>query len=145
MNQGRRIDPSTFRIGAALATALFAAAIYGSERALPWLAEILAPRGINAGLALNGIWLAAGLIYAVVMGWLTARRLRDAGRPAWWGWGCIVAVAAVVLASDSIFLVSRSFPALALLAGYLSIPVCIGAVGVLAIAALAASDPHRPG
>lgn len=145
MSDGRRIDPGTFRIGAALATAAFAGVVTASERALPWLAEVLAPRGINAGLALNAIWLTAGLAYAVVMGWLLTGRLRDARHPVWWGWASMAALAAVVLASDTVFLVSRSYPALAWIAGHLAIPVAGLAAAVVSTAALAASrsGEHR--
>ena len=54
-----------------------------SLAALPWMASILAPRGINAGLALNLVWLVAGMAACAVLVVLMARRLSAVGAPVW--------------------------------------------------------------
>ena len=48
------------------AVVAFYLVIQASLSALPWMAEVLAPRGINAGLALNLIWLGRGLAAGLV-------------------------------------------------------------------------------
>jgi uncharacterized membrane protein YhaH (DUF805 family) len=73
------------------------------------MAEILAPQGINAGFALNAIWLALGLLLVWVLIALGAKRLRDRNRSPWWIVVVVVPLAALVLLNDAIFLVSRSF------------------------------------
>jgi uncharacterized membrane protein YhaH (DUF805 family) len=77
--------------------------------ALPWMGEVLGPRGINAGFVLNGIWLALGVLLVWSATALGAKRLRDRGRSPWWAAVAVLPLAALALASDTIFLVSRIF------------------------------------
>ena len=80
-----------------------------SEAALPWLAQVLAPRGINAGFALHGIWLALGALGVWSAIALMAKRLHDRGRSGVWAAAGVLPLAALALVNDAIFLVSRSF------------------------------------
>jgi uncharacterized membrane protein YhaH (DUF805 family) len=58
---------------------------------------------------LNGIWLALGVMLVWSATALGAKRLRDLGRSPWWAAVAVLPLAALALASDTIFLVSRSF------------------------------------
>ncbi len=98
-----------FILGVVLSSALFWLGIRGSEAALPWLAEVLAPRGINAGFALNVIWLALGALFVSALIALGGKRLRARGRSAWWAVAAVVPLAVLALVNDAIFLVSKSF------------------------------------
>lgn len=104
-----RIDRTTFAIGLVAVVAVFSIAIQASLAALPWLAEALAPRGINAGFALNVIWSVLGvlLVWSVIA--LGAKRLRDGGRSPWWGVAAVVPLATLAVLNDAIFLASRTF------------------------------------
>lgn len=127
-----RIGRGAFAMGLSLAAALFMLGIYGSEAALPWLAEMLAPRGINAGLILNAIWLALGAMLVSALIVLGANRLRQRNRSPWWAVAAVVPLAVLALVNDAIFLVSKSFvlpPALNL--------VLVVAAGVVALWVLA--------
>ena len=73
------------------------------------MAEVLAPRGINAGLALNMIWLLLGVLLVWCLIAVCAKRLRDIGRSPWLAIAAVVPLAALALINDAIFLVSRSF------------------------------------
>ncbi|MGE0627198.1 MAG: DUF805 domain-containing protein [Hyphomicrobiaceae bacterium] len=117
-------------------------AIVGAFAALPWMASVLAPRGINAAFALNAIWLAAGVLATWSFIALTAKRLRDRGRWPWWGALSILPLAALTLANDAIFLVSRHFmvPALAQHA----ILVIAGAIGIWVLAECLILPAARP-
>ncbi len=106
---GGRIGRATFAVGLVAAIALFWLGIHASLAALPWMAEILAPQGINAGFALNAIWLALGLLLVWSLIALGAKRLRDRNRSPWWIVVVVVPLAALALLNDAIFLVSRSF------------------------------------
>jgi len=103
-----RIGRGAFAASIVLAAALFWLGIRGSEAALPWLAEVLAPRGINAGLALNVIWLALGVLFVSTLIVLGANRLRQRNRSPWWAVAAVVPLAALALVNDAIFLVSKS-------------------------------------
>lgn len=109
LGTGGRLERGGFIFGLVLATALFWLGIRGSEAALPWLAEMLAPRGINAGFALNMIWLALGALFVGALIVLGALRLRHRNRSAWWAVAAVVPLAVLALINDAIFLVSRSF------------------------------------
>lgn len=109
LGTGGRLERGGFIFGLVLATALFWLGIRGSEAALPWLAEMLAPRGINAGFALNLIWLALGALLVGALIVLSALRLRQRSRSAWWAVAAVVPLAVLALINDAIFLVSRSF------------------------------------
>jgi uncharacterized membrane protein YhaH (DUF805 family) len=98
-----------FIVGLAIAVVVFIAGVNGSLMALPWMGEVLGPRGINAGLVLNGIWLALGVLLTWSVTALAVKRLRDRGRSPWWAVAAVLPLAALALASDTIFLVSRSF------------------------------------
>ena len=98
-----------FGVGVTTAAIVFWLGIRGSEAALPWLAEVLAPRGINAGLALNLIWLALGAALMWSLMALTARRLRDRGRSPWLAVAAVLPLGVLALVNDAIFLVSKSF------------------------------------
>jgi uncharacterized membrane protein YhaH (DUF805 family) len=104
-----RIGRGAFSIGLALAAAVFILGIHGSEAALPWIAELLAPRGINAGLVLNVIWLALGAMLVLALIVLGANRLRQRNRSPWWAVAAVVPLAVLALVNDAIFLVSKSF------------------------------------
>jgi uncharacterized membrane protein YhaH (DUF805 family) len=108
---------------------VFAAVIQGSLAALPWMAEVLAPRGINAGFALNAIWLSAGLLMAWSLTAVTARRLRAVGHTPWWAPAAVLPLSALALVNDAIFLVSRS----------LVLPVWLNGLLLVACAALTAA------
>lgn len=103
-----RIGRMPFVLGLAGAGIVFWLGIRASEAALPWMARILAPRGINAGFALNLIWLALGvaLVWCVIA--LAAQRLHDGGHSGWWAVAAVLPLAALALLDDAIFLVSRS-------------------------------------
>ena len=98
-----------FVICLAAVAAVFVVGIEGSEAALPWMAQVLAPRGVNAGLALNMIW---SLLWLFVV-WsalaLAVKRLADRDRSGWWAAAGILPLAALAVLNDAIFLVSRSF------------------------------------
>lgn len=98
-----------FILGVVLSSALFWLGIRGSEAALPWLAEVLAPRGINAGFALNVIWLALGGLFVAALLALGAKRLLQRSRSPWWAVAAVVPLAVLALVNDAIFLVSKSF------------------------------------
>lgn len=104
-----RIGRLPFALGTLGSTLLLVASVRGAEALLPWMAEVLAPHGINAGFALNGIWLALGLAFAWVLSVLGAKRLRDIGRSPWWAPAAAVPLGSLALLNDAIFLVSRSF------------------------------------
>ena len=104
-----RLTRGPFALGIVAAGAVFWLGIRASEAALPWLAEVLAPRGINAGLALNMIWLALGLLLVCALLVLGANRLRDRGRSPWWALAAVLPLAILALINDAIFLVSKSF------------------------------------
>lgn len=93
-------------LGASLA---FLLGVHATELLLPWMAEVLAPRGINAGFALNGIWSALGLMVVWALMALLAKRLRAVGRSPWWAPAAVLPLAILALTNDAIFLVSRSF------------------------------------
>jgi uncharacterized membrane protein YhaH (DUF805 family) len=102
-----RIGPVAFVIGAALIVGLFLAAIEYSSAALPQMAEVLAPQGINAAFALNAIWVASGLIAIWAIIALTAKRLRDREHWPWWGALALVPLVGEALINDAVFLISR--------------------------------------
>ncbi len=104
-----RIGRLPFAIGLVASVALFWLGVRGSLAALPWMAEVLAPHGINAGFALNAIWLTLGMLLVWALIALGAKRLRDRNRSPWWIVVVVLPLAALVLANDAIFLVSRSF------------------------------------
>ena len=104
-----RIDRGAFIAGAVGTVATFALLIYGSEQSLGWMAGVLAPRGINAGLVLNVIWLVLGLLAVWALIALFAKRLRDRGRSGWWAAAAILPLAALAVLNDALFLVSRAF------------------------------------
>jgi uncharacterized membrane protein YhaH (DUF805 family) len=102
------IERVPFVVGLAGVGVVFIAGLRGAEAALPWMAQVLAPRGINAGLALNVIWSAlwVGAVWAALA--LIAKRLRAVGRSPWWGPAGILPFVALAQINDAIFLVSRS-------------------------------------
>ncbi len=104
-----RIPRVPFAIGVWGVAITFAAGIKGSEALLPWMASVLAPHGINAGLVLNLKWLGLGLLLVWCLIALAAKRLRDIGRSPWWAVAAVVPLAVLALVNDAIFLVSRSF------------------------------------
>lgn len=106
---GGRIGRAGFALGAAVVLIVFAILIRATQELLPWMATVLAPRGINAGFALNLLWLVLGAVLVWSLSALSAKRLRDLGRWPWWGAVAVVALAALALVNDAIFLVSRSF------------------------------------
>lgn len=103
------ISPGQFAVGAVAVAVAFWLGIKGSEAALPWMAEVLAPRGINAGFALNVIWLALGIALTWCLIALAAKRLRDRGRSPWWAVAAVLPPGVLALVNDAIFLVSKSF------------------------------------
>lgn len=105
---GGRIGRLPFAIGLIGSALAFYAGVQGSDAALPWLAQVLAPRGINAGFALNLIWSLLGLLLVWSLSALGAKRLRDRRRSPWWAPAAVLPLAALALLNDAIFLVSRS-------------------------------------
>ncbi len=103
-----RIGQVPFAIGLAAVIAVFALGIQGSLAALPWLAEVLAPRGINAGFALNAIWSVLTILLVWSLLALGAKRLRDRGRSPWWAAAAVLPLATLALLNDAIFLASRT-------------------------------------
>lgn len=102
-----RIGRAAFVVGIVVVGGLFWAAIHSSLAALPHMAEVLAPRGINAAFALNTMWLAAGALCLWALIALTAKRLRDRGHWPWWGALAALPLAAVAIINDTVFLASR--------------------------------------
>ena len=105
-----RIGRITFAAGLAAATASLWLGLAASERALPALARLLNPYGVNAGIALNAIWLALGATYLVVAALLLVRRLRDAGRPPLHSLAGLLAVVVWSASTDQIFLWRHRLP-----------------------------------
>ncbi len=103
-----RIGPLPFAIGLVAVVVAFVLGIQGSLAALPWLAEVLAPRGINAGFALNAIWSVLTILFVWSLLALGAKRLRDRGRAPWWAAAAVLPLQALALLNDAIFLVSRA-------------------------------------
>ena len=103
-----RIGQLPFAVGLAAVVAMFALGIQGSLAALPWLAEVLAPRGINAGFALNAIWSLLTILLVWSLLALGAKRLRDRGHSPWWAAAAVLPLQALALLNDAIFLVSRA-------------------------------------
>ena len=133
----RRIGRAAFASGVFGAALVFWLLVELSLAALPWMAEVLSPRGINAAFALNAIWLVLGVILAWSLIALAANRLRDAGDWPWWGALSVAPLAILALLNDAIFLVSRSFvvPYWANVAGLVvfgGIAAWVSARGVLA-------------
>lgn len=79
-------------------------AFYGSFHLLPAMAEVLAPRGINAGTAQNTIIIVAGVIGAWLLLTAFLRRLRTVGELTIFAWIAIVPPALVLLVDGPVFL-----------------------------------------
>ena len=103
-----RIGRPAFAIGLVTVLVAFVLGIQGSLAALPWMAEILAPQGINAGFALNSAWCLLGLLLIWSLLALGGKRLRDRGHSPWWAAAAVLPTAVVALLNDAIFLVSRA-------------------------------------
>ncbi len=129
---GDHIGRVPFIVGVGVVIALYWLGIRASEAALPWMAEMLAPRGINAGFALNLIWLALGALLVGALIVLGALRLRQRSRSPWWAVAAVVPLAILALVNDAIFLVSRSFVLPPLLNWTLLLAASAVAVWVLA-------------
>lgn len=104
---GGRIGRTAFVLGLMVVAALFWGAVHYALAALPWMADVLAPKGINAAFALNAIWLTAGALALWALIALTAKRLRDRGHWPWWGILAFVPLAAELILNDWVFLASR--------------------------------------
>lgn len=114
-----RCQRRPFALALAAVLVAFWLGIRGTEAALPWMAQLLAPRGINAGLALNMLWLLIGALAVWSTSALIAKRLHDRGRSGWWAVALAPPLAIFALLNDAVFLVSRSFvmpPAITMLA-----------------------------
>jgi uncharacterized membrane protein YhaH (DUF805 family) len=109
-SEERRIGRAAFAAGIAAATAVLWAGLTVSEWLLPAMARLLSPRGINAGLALNAVWLALGAAYLAVLAVLLVGRLRDAGRPPALALAVIVPMIGWAVLSDAVFLWRRHLP-----------------------------------
>ena len=105
---GGRLGRTPFIVCMLAVAGVFVAGIEASEAALPWMAQILAPRGINAGLALNVIWSLLWLLAVWSALALTVKRLRDRSQSGWWAAACILPLAALAQLNDAIFQMSRS-------------------------------------
>ena len=105
---GGRIRRMPFLVGLIAVGLAFVAGIEASEAALPWMAQVLAPRGINAGLALNVIWSLVWLLAVWPALALTTKRLRACKLPVWWAAAAILPPVALAQINDAIFLVSRT-------------------------------------
>lgn len=121
-----------FAVGLAVCFTAFWLGIRGAEAALPSMAEVLAPRGINAGFALNAIWSVLGLALVWSLIVLGARRLRDVGRSPWWAAAAVLPLATLALLNDAIFLVSRTLVLPPLVQWLVAVPAVGIGVWVLA-------------
>lgn len=126
------LERGPFVVSLAAVAVAFWLGVQGSLAALPWMAEVLAPRGINAAFALNAIWLALGVVFCWTSAALLAKRLRTRGRSPWWAAAAIAPPAVLALLNDAIFLVSRKLP----LPASLNLLV-IGVAGVVALGIVA--------
>lgn len=126
-----RIGRAPFALGLVALAAMFWLGIRGSLAALPLMAELLAPHGINAGFALNAIWLALGALLVWGLLALGAKRMRDRGHSVWWIVVVVLPLAALALANDAIFLVSRSFEVPRLLQIALLVDSCVIGLWIL--------------
>lgn len=129
-----------FAIALAALTAGFLAAWNAAEAALPALARLLNPHGVNAGLALNGILLALLATFLTVLLILLRQRLQDAAASRWIGAVVVIGLLAWAILADWVFLWSHRVPlAAAALWG------CKAAVaaGVLFALAAPSAGPER--
>ena len=110
-----------------------------SLAALPSLAAVLAPRGINAGLALNLIWSVLGALLVWCSIALFAKRLRDRGHQPWWAVAGILPLATIALVNDAIFLASRTI----VLPALVQWPILLAAGGICAWTLTEATLPGR--
>lgn len=103
-----RIGRLSYLVGVLLVCGLSYLAVVQALAALPAMAEVLAPQGINAAFALNTIWLTSGALALWSICALSAKRLCDRGH--WPGWGALalVPLAGLALLNDAVFLASRS-------------------------------------
>src|SRR5262249_46854910 len=104
-----RIDRRAFAVGLGGVLLAFYVGVRAADAALPWMAEKLAPRGINAAFVVNAIWSMLGLLLVWSLIALGAKRLRDRGRSPWWSVAAVLPLAMLALLNDAIFLVSKSF------------------------------------
>ncbi|MEL6871399.1 MAG: hypothetical protein AAFO62_01110 [Pseudomonadota bacterium] len=93
-----------FAAQVAVGLALPVGTFFGSFYLLPSLAEILAPRGINAGTAQNALIVGAGLIAAWVLLAAGIRRLRSIREPIVFAAIAVVPAAAILLLDGPVFL-----------------------------------------
>ena len=105
---GGRIGRVPFLAGLIAVGIAFVIGIEAAEAALPWMARVLAPRGINAGLALNVIWSLVWLLAVWAALALSIKRLLTCGMSGWWAAAAILPPVALAQLNDAIFLVSRS-------------------------------------
>lgn len=141
---GRRIGRGGYASGLAIACCALAVSAWLAEASLPAMARVLGPRGINAGLALNVILVALGLGFLCAVGTLTARRLRDAGRPAALAMVPIASLVAWAIASDAVFLWSHRLGLAASAAHALALAALAAAGAGLAAALALSSRGARP-
>lgn len=115
-----------------VAILVFWLGIEASIAALPRMAEILAPRGINAAFALNAIWLLLGAAFCWIIAAMFAKRLRTRGRSPWWAAAVVVPPAILALLNDAIFLVSRTFMLPPAVNKALIVLAAVAVIGILA-------------
>jgi len=131
---GRRIGRAAFAIGATLAICALLAGQRLAEAALPALARLLNPYGINAGLAVNAILIALGGIFILVLALLLSRRLADAGLERRHDLIAAVALAGAAIFSDQVFLLTPRLAGPAWLAPTL-VWLCLLVAAVIIVAA----------
>jgi hypothetical protein len=112
-----------------------------ADAALPAMARLLNPFGINAGLAYNVILLVIGGVFLAVLARLIRRRFRDAGLAQRHDLVVVAALAGAAVFGDHVFLWSHHLPMSAWLAPLL-LWLCLLLTG--AIVAIAALLPHAP-
>lgn len=105
-----RLGRIGFGIGLALACGVWWLGLTLSERALPAMARLSNPHGLNAGLALNAIWIVLDLAFVTAVVRLLSARLRDldwSTLPAYVTGALLIAGA---ILTDQVFLWRRYLP-----------------------------------
>ncbi|MGF1651280.1 MAG: hypothetical protein ACFCUN_12610 [Hyphomicrobiaceae bacterium] len=87
-----------------IAAVILAGAVYGSFLALPAMATVLAPRGVNAGLIQNGIILTGGATALLVAWHAASLRLHAIGERRLWAAIAFLPPAILLMLDGPLFL-----------------------------------------